>query len=252
MSRLGFTLFSCFALGALVCLILLGNWQMRRLDEKLALIDTVQTRIAGPAQSLSQIEALYNDTGDVDFHPIEVSGEFELENNDGMSAGEVFYLNTYKGLSGWNVYSPLRLEDGRYVIVNRGFVPDTLREPELRPQDQTSGPVSFKGLSRKAPSEKPSSIMPDNDLEKNQFFWKYLPEMKQVLGLVDKDVLPFFVDAGAQMTAASGYPLAGTTRVSFTNNHLSYALTWYGLALTLWGVYIAVMMRYAKQEQKDA
>ena len=62
-------------------------------------------------------------------------------------------------------------------------------------------------------------------------------------------MLLFFVDAGAEATPTGGWPRAGTTRVSFSNNHLQYVITWYGLALALVGVYIAFVRKRLKERR---
>jgi surfeit locus 1 family protein len=49
--------------------------------------------------------------------------------------------------------------------------------------------------------------------------------------------VPFFVDADAEPANPGGFPKGGVTRLTLPNRHLEYALTWYGLALTLVGVY---------------
>ena len=51
--------------------------------------------------------------------------------------------------------------------------------------------------------------------------------------------LPFWIDADAQPEPPGGLPKGGATRLDLPNRHLEYAITWYGLALTLIGVYLA-------------
>ena len=52
-------------------------------------------------------------------------------------------------------------------------------------------------------------------------------------------VLPFFVDAEAEPAPPGGWPRGGVTRLELPNRHLEYALTWYGLAAALVGVFLA-------------
>ncbi|MEO0497618.1 MAG: SURF1 family protein [Pseudomonadota bacterium] len=227
-------------LAALGCLIALGTWQVFRLEWKQKLIEETNARVAGPPQPLEVIQARFADTGDVDYYPVRLQGRF-LE-------GEAHYLNTLDGVSGWNIYAPFELASGEVVIVNRGFVPDAIKEADLRePPPQIV--VELTGLSRNAPSEKPSPILPNNDQSKNQFFWRSISNMASVIGLKqqERSYLPFFVDAGAAATPPSGWPRAGTTRISFSNNHLQYVITWYGLALALVGVYIAFVRKRMKE-----
>ena len=61
-------------------------------------------------------------------------------------------------------------------------------------------------------------------------------------GLPVDRTLPYTIDAGVGATPPSGLPQAGETRLSFSDNHLGYALTWYGLAIAAVGVF-AVRVR---------
>ncbi len=55
-------------------------------------------------------------------------------------------------------------------------------------------------------------------------------------------VLPFFIDAGAEPANPGGLPQGGVTIIDLPNNHLQYALTWYGLAAALAAVMAAVLI----------
>ena len=56
--------------------------------------------------------------------------------------------------------------------------------------------------------------------------------MAQSIGLSADEVLPFFIDAD-DAPNPGGLPVGGVTRISFPNDHLQYAITWYGLATVL-------------------
>jgi surfeit locus 1 family protein len=242
-ARRSFLLLTIAMLAVLACLVALGTWQVARLQWKTDLIESVNQRIEGAPVPLTEIVTLHEQTGDVNFYPVVAEGAF--------LSGEVHYLNTLNGASGWNIYAPFQLNDGQIVIVNRGFVPAQLKERELRPEPDFIGiQTQLTGLSRNALTEKPSSILPDNNIGKNEYYWRSLPDMLEYLPLDGQDVLPFFIDAGAEMTPEGGLPKAGTTRVSFSNNHLQYVITWYGLAVALIGVYIA-MVRRRRGEKND-
>ena len=75
-------------------------------------------------------------------------------------------------------------------------------------------------------------MVPDNDVAKNIFFWKDLDVMATSTGLDPSKVLPFFVDADAAPNPG-GFPVGGVTIFDLPNNHLQYAITWYGLAAAL-------------------
>ena len=76
-------------------------------------------------------------------------------------------------------------------------------------------------------------MVPENQPEKNIFYWKDRDAMAQTAGLPPgAEVLPFFVDADASPNPG-GLPVGGVTIIDLPNNHLQYALTWYGLAAAL-------------------
>jgi len=225
MSRRAAILMSIFCLVTLAILIALGTWQVNRLAWKEELIATIEERVFADPRPLTDIETRHATTRDVDYWPIAVSGTFHHE-------GERHYLATWRGNSGFHVITPLELADGRFLFVNRGFVPYDRKNAATRPEGQVAGEVEIVGLSRAAEYEKPSFILPENDLAKNVFYWKDIDAMAQSAGLADETVLPFLVDAG-DAPISGGLPVGGVTRIEMPNNHLQYAVTWYGLALTL-------------------
>ncbi|MBL8581514.1 MAG: SURF1 family protein [Rhizobiaceae bacterium] len=214
---------------ALAALLALGTWQVQRLQWKEALIADIEGRIHSAPMPLAQAEQIFAETGDVDYRPVKASGSF-------LHAGERHFFATHEGQSGFYVYTPLRLGDGRILFVNRGFVPYERKDPATRPEGQVEGQVEVVGLARNPLPGKPSFMVPENDPGKNLFYWKDMQAMAATAGLPQgTDVLPFFVDA-FRSDVPGGIPVGGVTIVELPNNHLQYALTWYGLALALVGV----------------
>ena len=212
-------------LAALAVLLSLGTWQVNRLQWKEALIETINQRIASEPRPLSEVERVHAETGEVDYWPVSLSGTFHHER-------ESHFLATWKGTAGYFVYTPLELADGRFVLVNRGFVPFDRKEPATRPEGQVEGVVEITGLARDRLTEKPSSLVPGNDLAKNVFYWKDMSAMAARAGIDPARLVPFFVDAGPAENPG-GLPQGGVTLVDMPNNHLQYAVTWYGLAAAL-------------------
>lgn len=210
---------------ALAILLSLGTWQARRLVWKDALIAALDARIHEAPKPLAEIESLAAEGGDVDYRPMEATGRFD-------NSRERHFLATWRGNSGFYIYTPLTLADGRSLFVNRGFVPYENKEPEMRVLGQLTETVTVKGLARARLSEKPGFLVPDNDPAKNIFYWKDLDAMASSTGLDKSKVLPFFLDADSTPNP-SGLPIGGVTIVELPNNHLQYAVTWYGLAAVL-------------------
>lgn len=218
----------------LAVLLSLGTWQVKRLAWKESLLASIETRMASPPSPLSEIEDRFQKTGDVDYYPVTLSGAL-------VPGAEQYFLSTYDGQSGWNIYTPLTLGDGRFVMLNRGFVPYDRRDPATRPAP-ASGEAQYTGLARNPLIGKPSSVTPDNDADGSTWYWKDLQGMAAAAGIDREKLLPFFVDDWSE-TAPGTLPINRTTLVLLPNNHLQYAVTWYGLAAALLGVWAVFTFR---------
>lgn len=218
-----------FGLPVLAMLIGLGTWQVQRLHWKEALLATIEQRIHAVPEPFAEVEARFQATGDVDYWPVTVTGEF-------LHGGERHFFATNEGQSGFYVYTPLKLVDGRFLLVNRGFVPYDDKDPATRPEGQLGGEARVTGLARNPLAQKPSSMVPDNDPAKNIFYWKDRDMMAASAGLpADAKIVPFFIDAD-KTPNPGGLPVGGVTIIDLPNSHLQYAVTWYGLAAALAGV----------------
>lgn len=218
----------------------LGTWQVQRLHWKEGLLETIDRRTHAAPLPLADVEKQFAATHDVDYMPVTVTGTF-------LHQGERHFFSTWEGDTGYNVYTPLRLDDGRFMLVNRGFVPYDLKDPAKRRQGEVAGKVTVNGLARNPLPEKPSMMLPDNDVAKNIFYWKDRDVMASTAGLPAGAVLvPFFIDAD-KTPNPGGLPVGGVTIIDLPNNHLQYAVTWYGLAAALAAVLILRLRRTAKE-----
>ncbi|GAA0778690.1 SURF1 family protein [Roseibium denhamense] len=221
---------------ALAILLNLGFWQLNRLDWKNRLIAAVQesvTKAPVPAPGPQGWDALRSE--DIpDYKHVELQGRF--------LPGAVYYyiaLTDAKGLyggPGYFVYSPFETDAGWQLMINRGFVPDFLVE-EQRDVIETppAGRQTLTGLIRMG--EKPNWTTPDPDLDKRIWFARDTDDMASALNAAG-EIAPYSVDLDADHTPEAGVPQAGETIISFKNDHLGYALTWFGLAATLIGVFL--------------
>ena len=225
--RMAFIALCLFAFAALLGL---GTWQVQRLQWKEALIASINARINSRPRTLAELEAEHRRSGDVDYRPVGVAGVFEHEN-------EQHFFATHRGFSGYHVYTPLRLADERIVFVNRGFVPFDRKDPRTRTKGQRGGLSTVSGLARNHLTEKPSWVVPENDLAGNVYYWKDIAAMARRSGRESPaEVVPFFVDAD-DTSNPGGLPAGGVTIIDLPNNHLQYAITWYGLAAALAGMF---------------
>jgi len=215
-----------------VILIGLGIWQLHRLEWKEALIADLNARLAAPPVSLSE-----SIDHPAEFLHVHASGTFAHQ-------GEIFVLDSQGGIPGWRVVTPLRSDDGIFVLVDRGFVADEQRDPSRRPGSQPEGHVEVSGYVSRHPGGQ-GLFTPDNDAAKNNWYWWDVPAML-AFGKVDprSRVAPFILHALPGNDAAV-VPRPSSPVLGMSNKHLQYALTWFGLAIVL----AAVAFFYVRSER---
>lgn len=234
--RLGVWAAVILGMAGIAVLVALGTWQMQRLAWKEQLLTDIAERTAAEPVDLGTLLAAGPSIAEQEYRRVRLSGTY-------LHESERHFFATHRGATGYFVYTPLRLDDGDLVFVNRGFVPFEMKDPATRPQGQVAGRVEVQGLLRTALAEKPSSILPDNDPGRNIFYWKDIRAMAESAPLpAESKVLGFFVDAD-DAPNPGGLPVGGVTILDMPNNHLQYAVTWYGLALALAGVLVAWLWR---------
>ncbi|MGD1876586.1 MAG: SURF1 family protein [Kiloniellaceae bacterium] len=229
---------SVFTLAALVILVGLGSWQVQRLFWKQDQIVLRQERAEGPAIPLPDS---FPEPAAVEFTRVTLDGQF--------LHGQEFYLGarTESGRVGLNVVTPFALDDGRTILVNRGWVPEEKRDPAARAEGQLQGEVTIEALLRTGGWKGFDFAKPPNKPEDRFYFWLDLPVMAAG---VDR---PIITDVYADAVASDipgGYPIGGQTRIHLKNDHLEYAITWYSFAVILMVIY--VLFHYRREDERDA
>lgn len=203
----------------------LGTWQVERRSWKHDLVARIDERVHAPAGPLpargawSQVNAA-ND----EYRHVALAGHF-------LNDRETLVQAVTAHGSGFWVLTPLQMDDGSSVLVNRGFVPTENADRSARRGAEPSGDVRLTGLLRV--TEPGGAFLRDNDAAANRWFSRDVAAIAKARGL--RDTAPYFVDAAAVPNAAATEPVGGLTVVSFPDNHLVYALTWYALALMVVG-----------------
>lgn len=218
------------ALAALAVLIGLGVWQLDRLKWKEGLIAQIEARATAAPIALEDAEALAAKGRDPSYLRVRVEGRFHHGRERTLYA-------TADGQPGWHVITPLETPGGKMVLIGRGFVPDALKDPSSRKLGQIEQVVEVTGLVRNP--EQQGLFTPDNEPAANRWFWRDLQGMSvSMFPSSAVEIAPFFVEA-EKSEVPGGWPEGGQTRLVIVNNHLQYALTWFGLAACLLGVYVA-------------
>jgi surfeit locus 1 family protein len=222
----------------LATLLSLGFWQLERMAWKEDLLAKIHARAYGEPSSLP---ADWKPARD-EFRRVRVAGKFLHDAETpvhGLAPGQ-------RGapLQGFYLFTPLRLSSGTLVMVNRGFVPTELRDPASRPGSRPEGEVVVTGLVR-AP-EQPGWFVPENRPEEERWFIRDPQQFAAAKGL---SAAPFYIEAEA--AGPGEWPRGGQARLELPNNHLQYAFTWFGLAVTLVAVFVAFVRRRLVSEQES-
>ena len=207
----------CLALLA-AALAALGTWQVQRLAWKRDLIARVDERVhAAPVPAPAAVDWGKINAAEDEYRRVTTTGTLA---NDRET---LVYASTALGPGYW-VMTPLMLADGTAVLINRGFVPTDRRDAASRREGELPGQVEITGLLRM--TEPKGSLLQANDIAADRWYSRDVAAIAQKRG-VDA-VAPYFIDADATPNPG-GLPVGGLTVIHFPNNHLVYAITWYGL-----------------------
>jgi surfeit locus 1 family protein len=214
---------ACALLFALLCG--LGAWQLERLQWKLALIATVNSHMAAAPLPLNQIQAM--NRREAQYRRVTLTGRFD-------HAHEAFVFTTDAGAPVYHVLTPFIVDDGRILMVDRGEVPKEKRDPATRALGNVMGQTQVTGVWRVP--DAPGSFTPAPNPAQRIWYSRDLAGIAAAAHLTL--AAPVVIEADAKANPG-GWPRGGQTVVSFRNQHLSYAVTWFGLAVVLLGVWLA-------------
>jgi surfeit locus 1 family protein len=221
--------FGIFTLAMVMLFTGLGLWQLQRRAEKHALIAALTERLAaapGALPSPAQWGALKEATDEfrrVSFTATYASGPDAMVYSSGSSVRD-----DISGPGTW-AFMPARRRSGETVVINVGFVQNTMQDRSL--QDRavmrlvTGEPVSMTGYIRFP--ESAGVLTPAENVAKRLWFTRDHLAMARSLGW--GEVAPFYIDL-EQPVPASGIPKPGPLEVHLKDDHLQYAITWFTLA----------------------
>ena len=219
---------------SLAILIGLGSWQLQRLHWKEALLGRVAALQAAPATSGEAALERMSAGADLDFARVRLVCP-------GLASAPYLELFSVRdGKAGSRLISACRAASGRYqsILVDRGFVRDDV---SARPRVNVSdlAPVEVVGVLRVP--EPGNRFSPANDAAGNRWYVRDVAAMAQALK-VDAPAPLFLM---AETSSNPDWPALDPAPLpaEISNRHLEYALTWFGLAAALVGVYAAMLWR---------
>lgn len=240
----GFTGVLLTTIVMLAVLIGLGVWQLQRKDEKRALIAALDERLAAAPVVLppSAQWPSFNAAKD-EFRRVTFSAAIDPSKDAMVYSSGSGIRADISGPGTW-AFVPAKLASGETVVVNLGFVQNTLQDRAQQDRAVTNfprGTQTFTGYIRFP--EHAGWFSPKADAAKRLWFDRDHEAMAQALGW--GKIAPFYVDLESP-APPSGIPKPGPLSVRLKDNHLQYAITWFGLAaavLIAFGFWIAGQRR---------
>lgn len=215
------------ALGLLLALSL-GNWQLARLDWKLDLIGKVEARVGAEPAPFAVVLGRAQSGESMEYAPVRLEGVYADD-----AGARVF--GAYEGAPGHFLFAPFDLDGGGRVYVNLGFTPQFADAADIA-LPRPGAATSVEGLFREAEAPtRPGAWFVSKEQGADGLWFIRDPRVFAPVG--EEPAMPYYVDRFAVPGAA--WPKGGTTRLEFNNRHLEYALTWFGLGATLFGVWLA-------------
>lgn len=214
----------------------LGTWQVQRLHWKEGLLAQLAAKAAADPVDLAEAARQQEQGLDTEFLKVHFSAVY------GPGA-ELRLISSFDGGPGWTIITPAVTLDGRGLLVDRGQVPPEKLDSHGTPK----GDVEITGVIRRYLNGR-ARFDPDNDALKNQWYWWDIPAMLQAAHFPDAVKPEVFVVQLLPDTAADALPRPPEPRANLSNNHLGYAITWFGLALAL----LAVTAIYLRGQMKKS
>jgi len=208
-------------------LLALGNWQLERRDWKLDLIEKIETRLSSEARPLSELLLEVEDPDELNYWPVRTEGRFKPG-----AAIHKYALDPEHG-PGIRLMIPLEVSGIGTVLVDRGFVPMILKDSEAAQPLAKPEEKKVSGIVR-TPS-RAGFFTPENDIADNLWYQMDIDQIRAEFALPELRAL--IIELAAGEGDAEMYPKSGFTGLTIRNQHLGYAITWFGLALGLLGVY---------------
>lgn len=233
-SRAGFPVFmTLFAALALAVLVGLGIWQLKRLHWKEGLLARIAAVQVAPPEPLEAVLRRITDGVDTDYTRVQA---------DCPAIEQTPFVKLYAvtdGGAGFRIITACPIADPRYgsILVDRGFVAQD-QAAALQPSKGPPLVAPIIGILRKGDPR--TFVTPPNQPGQDLWYWRDIPTMARTLG-ASRPAPTFLMLQSPLPKAGAPRPLA--VPVDIPNNHLQYAVTWFGLAAALLGVYLASLWR---------
>jgi cytochrome oxidase assembly protein ShyY1 len=229
--------FHLLVVAGVVAMVNLGTWQLRRLDERQAFNAKVESRFDVAAAPLDDVLA-EGEPADVEWRRVTAAGTY-------LADEQLLVVNRFQnGRAGQNVVTPLLLDDGRVLIVNRGFVPYTADVPPA-----PSGRVAIDGRVRPSQERRTGQLTDPGDGDLTEIQRIDIPRLAPQL---PGDVVDVYVDLlASNPPEAGGIPEPVVAPDLSEGPHLSYAVQWFIFAACAVVGWVLAVRRSIASRRRD-
>lgn len=204
-------------IAAVIILLLLGSWQLQRLTWKERMIAQYAQAAQLPPVPLASLEPI--DPED-QYRRVTLTGRWLAEKELDLGG------RRHKGETGYHLLTPLQTTAGKNYLINRGWVPMAMKDPQQRHETLPAEESEVTGMIRLP--EPAKLFTPANHPEKNFWFTVDIPAMEKASQLQLEPLTIEIIDPHAPQEV---FPVPSDGKVVLRNDHLGYAITWFLLAI---------------------
>ena len=213
--------------GAALC-VRLGIWQLDRLEQRRAFNDQVTSMRALSPMDLNMDTS--SDPTTMEYRAVVASGDYDFENQI------VIRNQYYEGRYGYHLLTPLRLPDGRAVLVDRGWIPSEGNDsPDGWTRYATASPAEVRGVMRLGQSKPDFGGVPDPTLAPGQLrldIWNFV-NTDRIAAQMPYPLLPVYIQLDIDVNDTEP-PIPQQPIIELTEGpHFGYALQWFTFAIIL-------------------
>ena len=216
-----------FTILSLLTLLSLGSWQVYRLIWKNNLISNYLNKFNN---EIIYYNNKFDFKEEFEYRRINIEGKF-LNDKEILVIGK-----TFEGNAGFHLLTPLITKNKKVILINRGWISEKYKFQNSRKFTIIKNVILVNGIIRK-PQNK-GYFVPENDPIGNFWFTIKPREIQKALKLDNYDFEKNFYISSVRSSKKLSLPIGVSGTPNFRNQHLSYAITWYSLALVLLIIYL--------------
>ena len=232
MRKLKLLILNLLVIFTFVILLCLGSWQLDRKEQKAELLDQIK-RTGYETILLDNIEITAENLNDWLYRTVSIEGRYM----NGLEARVFANLSNPRGEfggAGYWILTPFIVKDNDVLIVNRGFVPQS-NISNYPNYNDIEYDVSIEGYIKRY--EKNNIFTPEADFIEKVTYLFNKEDLSKIFGIEINTI--FYIDL---IDTNIKLPQSNETKLTFSDNHLSYAITWYSLATVLLFIYLYSIM----------